>query len=250
MKDLLTSLLAFTLKRIPLGLFVRLIRKVVEQRVVRENPRDVLKALLEIDNFIYTQVSQFASDVDGSGHAKHRLTGYIEHFASLAASQPGPYLDVGCGKGALADCLARKVSDNVVGIDILYDRIEEAKQYGSRENLEFVAGDAVTVDLGKKFSTIIMSNVLEHIEERPNFLVSLQKKYKPETFLIRVPNFERDWRVPLKKEMGIEWRSDITHCTEHTESSLSAELRSAGLEIVEKQIRWGEIWVVARSASV
>jgi hypothetical protein len=63
--------------------------------------------------------------------------------------------------------------------------------------------------------------------------------------LIRVPNFERDWRVPLKQELGIEWRLDPTHETEYTLDSLAQELTAADIDIRFQVVRWGEIWTEA-----
>jgi len=54
--------------------------------------------------------------------------------------------------------------------------------------------------------------------------------------------FERDWRVPLKKELGVEWRLDTTHETEYTLESFKEEIANAGLSITHLEVQWGEIW--------
>jgi hypothetical protein len=58
--------------------------------------------------------------------------------------------------------------------------------------------------------------------------------------LLRVPSFERDWRVPLKQELGIDYRLDPTHFTEYTLESFAQEVGSAGLRVVHQECRWGE----------
>jgi 2-polyprenyl-3-methyl-5-hydroxy-6-metoxy-1,4-benzoquinol methylase len=95
---------------------------------------------------------------------------------------------------------------------------------------------------------IILSNVLEHLPNRPPFLQKVQQRIKPDRFLIRVPLFERDWRVPLKKELGVEWRLDLTHETEYTQESFAEEMAEAGLKIKHQEVRWGEIWAEVRKA--
>lgn len=40
----------------------------------------------------------------------------------------------------------------------------------------------------------------------------------------------RDWITLYKKELGVEWRLDPTHCTEYTLESLKEELQKAGLK--------------------
>jgi hypothetical protein len=64
--------------------------------------------------------------------------------------------------------------------------------------------------------------------------------------LVRVPLFERDWRVPLKRELGVEFRLDPTHRIEYTHEEFDGEMAAAGLVVEERQVRWGEIWAVCR----
>jgi hypothetical protein len=87
--------------------------------------------------------------------------------------------------------------------------------------------------------------VLEHIEKRVEFLRMLQDKYQPKKFLIRVPIFERDWRVPLKQELGVDYRLDATHFIEYRQEEFAAEMQQAGLTILHIQVNWGEIWAEA-----
>ena len=92
------------------------------------------------------------------------------------------------------------------------------------------------------FSVVVLSNVLEHLRGRPEFLRRLAQSAQPERILIRVPLYERDWRVPLKQELGVEWRLDRTHETEYTLESFAQEVDQAGLRTVHLEVRWGEIW--------
>ena len=109
-------------------------------------------------------------------------------------------------------------------------------------------GDALAWLPDEPVDTVVMSNVLEHLPDRPDFLRSVQERLGPKRWLLRVPHFERDWRLPLMKELGLDWRSDDTHETEHTLDEFKAELTEAGLEIVHLETRWSEIWCEARPA--
>jgi trans-aconitate methyltransferase len=93
---------------------------------------------------------------------------------------------------------------------------------------------------------VILSNVLEHLTERPAFLSRLMESLSPSRFLIRVPLFDRDWRVPLKRELGVEWRLDLTHEVEYTVESFSEEMVNTGLRISQQEVRWGELWAVVK----
>ena len=114
------------------------------------------------------------------------------------------------------------------------------------KNLEFVVGDARYYEFSEKFNTIILSNVLEHIKYRKLFLKTLIKKVSPKIILIRVPIFERDWKVPLKKELGVDWRLDNTHYIEYKVEELLTEIKASNLKIKSLVIKWGEAWIVAK----
>jgi hypothetical protein len=63
-----------------------------------------------------------------------------------------------------------------------------------------------------------------------------------------VPLSTRDWRVPLRKELGLFHFSDPTHYTEYTQESFEDEIRQAGLQVTDLRINWGEIWAEAKDA--
>jgi 2-polyprenyl-3-methyl-5-hydroxy-6-metoxy-1,4-benzoquinol methylase len=94
----------------------------------------------------------------------------------------------------------------------------------------------------RRYDVVVLSNVLEHLEDRTTFLKRVLEAVVPRRLLIRVPLFERDWRVPLKQELGLEWRLDPTHQAEYTLETFDKEIAAAGLSIVHLEVRWGEIW--------
>lgn len=202
----------------------------------------LLRFSLIFSNFLYKLISFLAIRYEGGIHPKHRLLGYHDFFINNISSSDS-VLDIGCGNGALSFDIAKKAKE-VVGIDIEEKNIREAKKRHSLSNLAYVVGDA-TKDLGeKKFDVITLSNVLEHIEHRISFLKSI--KPLAEKFLIRVPTFDRDWIPLYKKELGIEWRLDLTHFTEFTKESFYKEFGEAGYTIESFSVQFGEIWAVVK----
>ena len=110
------------------------------------------------------------------------------------------------------------------------------------KNSKVSIGDALKELPEGTFDVVILSNVLEHLQGRPMFLNHVREALKPKRFLIRVPVFERDWRVPLKRELGVEYRLDTTHEIEYTLESFTQEMEKAGLKITHQEVRWSEIW--------
>lgn len=83
---------------------------------------------------------------------------------------------------------------------------------------------------------------MEHIENRKSLLCRIA--IITSKILIRVPCYDRDWRVPLKDELGVDSRLDSTHHIEYTQETFREEIEAAGLTVTHIEIKWGEIWGV------
>jgi SAM-dependent methyltransferase len=205
-------------------------------------PATLLRWLCRLDNALYRAISLVAIRYDGGLHPKHRLTGYHDFFVDHV--RPGEtVLDVGCGVGALAADLARIKDVRVTGVDLDRGAVAEARRLRRDPRLIFLEADARSLPAGR-FDVVILSNVLEHLDERVEFLRAVVAQAVPRRLLVRVPLFERDWRVPLKQELGVDFRLDPTHRLEYSLERLEAEVCEAGLAMQERQVRWGEIWAV------
>ncbi|MBC8509605.1 MAG: class I SAM-dependent methyltransferase [Chloroflexi bacterium] len=220
--------------------FVDFLLGLISRRIAGNPPARALRVLFSLDAVLYGMQGQSSIAYDGGIHTKHRHMKYHDFF-TRRIGEADRVLDIGCGNGAVAYDVAQ-IAKEVVGIDINADNIAAARRQYRHPHLEFRLGDALEALPDEKFSVIILSNVLEHLPGRPAFLRRLQATLRPERILIRVPLFERDWRVPLKKELGLEWRLDNTHEIEYTLETFTEEMAEAGLESNHLEVRWGEIW--------
>lgn len=218
-----------------------IITKSVIERSKQLSPADGLRFLFNLEALIYPIEGVLSIAYDGGIHTKHRHTKYHDFFVDRI-SKGETILDIGCGNGALTYDIAEKSGAIVTGIDLNDNNISVAKEKYNRDQIKYICGNVLT-DLPKgKFTTVVLSNVLEHLPERSDFLKKIKKVINPSRFLIRVPLFERDWRVPLKKELGVEWRLDLTHEIEYTLDSFKNEINDANLVIKYQEVRWSEIW--------
>lgn len=240
-------LLSPVFRAIPISWIEFVIWSILSAKIKNEQPEQSLKLLLRLDNRLYGATGSEAIRYGKGTHVKRRFTRYIDHFALKATQLDGPFLDVGCSTGEMASSIAKTTSCEVTGIDFNEESVKKAKLRHRHHNLNFLVGDITTAKLAGSFKTVILSNVLEHITNREHFIAQLIKTYNVDHFLIRVPNFERDWRVPLKQELGVEYFLDSTHEVEHKPLELQKEIESAGLTIQEIEYKWGEIWVVAQT---
>lgn len=200
------------------------------------------KVTLRLHSLFYKLSSILAIKVEGGLHPKHRLMNYHKFFVENIKPE-SMVLDIGCGNGALSYDLSKKAK-KVVGIDLNEESIKVAREKFSRPNIEYLAGDGTKNLPDREFDTVVLSNVLEHIKGRVEFLQKI-KKLAPK-ILIRVPMINRDWITLYKKELGVEWRLDLTHYTEYTLESLKEELQKASLKIDKFSIQSGEIWAIVR----
>ena len=216
--------------------------------VARMQPAEGLRRMLELDAELQRRIDLLSIDLDGGTHPKHRLTHYHEFFVERI--RPGEsVLDIGSGKGELAHDLAVRSGARVTGIDFNAGNVALARSRFHADGLEFVEADALDWEPPHTYDVVVLSNVLEHIAPRVELLRRLRDATQAKQFLIRVPSRERDWLVPLREELGLEWIGDPTHETEYTADQLRSELRDAGLEIDDLDQRWGELWVSARRPS-
>ena len=200
-----------------------------------------LKMILKLHSFSYSRAGRLSQKVEENGlHPKHRIMNYHKFFVDNV-NENDTVLDIGCGNGALTYDVAKK-AEKVVGIDLSEQNISIAKRKYSRENIEYIHGNALTDLPNERFDVIILSNVLEHIDKRVEFLMSA-KKLAPK-FLIRVPMLNRSWIDMYKKELGLEYRLDKTHFIEYTFEGFKEELGEAGLSVLDYSIQFGEIWAV------
>lgn len=202
-----------------------------------------------------------ASSVMGA-HPKAEIIKYAEWFKANILEN-SLVLDVGCHSGSLSALLSDK-SSFVIGVDIDESRIQQAqKKFFQILNLKFICADITKIEF-QEFSnsissqgvntnfrgiSIVLSNVLEHIEDRVTFLQTLHQfcSHGPAKLLVRVPDLERDWIVEYKKARGIPYLLDPTHFLEYRRDDLIAEVEESGFIVESLEARYGELYMVAQN---
>lgn len=245
MKRLAKKLAVLPFRILPASVRHALVRAVGEA-TVDQAPATALRRLLQIDSMLSALIDQAAIRYDNGIHVKHRLMKYHDFFVDRV--RPGErVLDVGCGYGAVAHSVASRAGAAVVGVDFEPANVAKARALFVHPALSFVEGTVPQDVPPGGFDVVIASNVLEHIEDRLGWLAETQRRAAPGRWLIRVPMSDRDWRVPLRQELGLDSFSDPTHFTEYTRESFEREMAAAGLVVTHLQINWGEIWAEAHA---
>ena len=227
---------------------IKVIKNIIKKLVFNKTMANVMiKPLLKLHSLSYTLVGILSNIKHEGDHPKHKIMQYQNWFTKNV-KEDWTVLDVGCKTGIMPNTMSYKVN-YVYGIEIVCKHIEEAKKINQRDNIEFICADATSYDYSssKSIDCITLSNVLEHIDERVEFLVDLSKNIKwkdKKRFLIRVPMIDREWIVLYKKDLGLEYRLDDTHFIEYTFEEFENELKEANITIKSSFIKFGEIYAV------
>jgi len=209
----------------------------------RGDPAKGLARAFIIEDGLLHVLNERALALGQGVHPKHRLTHYHDFFIQRI-KDGDRVLDVGCSYGAVARSIAKAhPMAQIMGVELDQAKLDRALNFPQNpSNLKFFHGDA-TKDLPEGgWNVVVLSNVLEHIAERVGFLKALCKHTQCQRLLIRVPYFERDWTIPMRRELNVNYFSDSDHKIEHTREEFKDEMQQAGLVIDEIQYRWGEIW--------
>jgi SAM-dependent methyltransferase len=205
-----------------------------------------LKRLFTLQDDLDHVVNERAMIYGKGEHPKHRLMRYHDFFIENIADGQR-VIDIGCGYGAVARSIAKaRPKSQVTGVDYDPKRLAEARARDNPANLSFVEADATQSVPPGPWDVVVLSNVLEHIVDRHAFLTALIDKTKARRFLIRVPLFERDWRLSMRREVGANYYSDPDHEIEPTQEEFRRETTAAGLVVEQLSTPWGEIWSVLR----
>ncbi len=219
----------------------QLVWKLIEFRPWRSL---LINLLAAVHSYSYLLLTRLAITPDGQ-HPKHKIIRYQDWFLGKLLPEDR-VLDVGSHEGTLVRAMAGVVA-TVTGIEISETYFRRSTSQVIPKNVHFLQGDATVFDFSAHgpFTVVTLSNVLEHIRDRIDFLSKLRRNALApgNRLLIRVPTIERDWLPVYKKSIGVEWRLDKTHFVEHTVAELEAELIAAGFKPIDRTLRFGEIFV-------
>jgi 2-polyprenyl-3-methyl-5-hydroxy-6-metoxy-1,4-benzoquinol methylase len=174
----------------------------------------------------------------------HPARQYSKKFILENIQETDTVLDLGSNLGDISFFIAEKAKE-VVGIDHNAKAIELSKQRHKRPNLEFHNGEAREFlnSNAKQFDVLILSHVLEHLDNPKDFLMDFKGFFKK--IYIEVPDFDKYYLNHYRKDHKLSLiYSDKDHVSEFDREELKALLNECNIQIVKEEYRYGiqKLW--------
>ncbi|NEQ95209.1 MAG: class I SAM-dependent methyltransferase [Cyanothece sp. SIO2G6] len=129
-------------------------------------------------------------------------------------------LEVGCGTGNFSELLAQH-SQHLTALDLEADYVQYTKQRLQHcPNVEVLQADATQLAEQQAFDSIVMLDVLEHIEDDITTLMQLKQSLSADGFLII--------KVPALQSLYGAMDEVIGHHRRYSQQTLNAALTQAG----------------------
>lgn len=215
-------------------------------RLPRRKPRNLLASLAyKLDRFLPFSRERKLDFLLDAAAVTNRLA--MEHAAELGLNIWGEnrfihkhikptdrVLEIGCSSGRVLSII--EAADRV-GVD--YDKAAIERGRLTHPELTFVAGEARQyLEIAEPFDVLILSHVLEHLDDPEQFLVSFKDRF--DRIYVEVPDFEyttnNDARLARRRDLIY---MDGDHVAEFDRDELEAIFNSVGLKVVDREFRWG-----------
>ena len=148
-------------------------------------------------------------------------------------------MDLGCGKGFVTSLVA-DLSRKVTGIDHDKQAIELARSKYPKDNLEFHCVDAKEFleKNSEKYDVLILSHILEHIDEPEVFLQSYKSFFR--YIYVELPDFDGTILNHFRKDQQMRLiYSDMDHVSEFDKKELKAIFSECGIEVLQEEFIFG-----------
>jgi len=171
------------------------------------------------------------SEIQNRGPAFHARTHLIDR--AMRKLRPAHLLDIGCGRGYVTEIAARHAA-RVTATDLAPRAVAETERLLAwHPHAEVRVENALTAEWhasGRRFDVILLSEVLEHLEDDRGTLQSCARLLSPGGRLVLT--------VPANPRLWTTWDDLAGHLRRYTRTELVSKLADAGLS-VESITNWG-----------
>jgi hypothetical protein len=162
-----------------------------------------------------------------------RARNYIIYRTIKRAGLSGsPILEIGCGRGLVVNYLSKK-NINCFGIELAKAEPIEGVE---RKILTSTNALDTSEDFAGRFNTILLLDVVEHIEDDAGFIKSISVKYNKVTHLVI--------SVPARKEIWTNFDDFYRHYRRYDIKELTALIHKTGFEVVDIRYTFKSVYLL------
>lgn len=176
-------------------------------------------------------------------HPKHHLWTIHYQFIIQNINKNDKVLDVGSGASLSYTQKLAKVASEIDCCDIKPELVEYSMNVNKYNNVNYFVLDITKEIPEKKYDVIILSHVLEHLDNPKKVLENIKKITKK--VIIRLPRYDDHWMYLVKKDLGFYYFKDADHKKEYTLIEAVDLVESAGW-IVDIALNDIDIKIVAK----
>jgi len=159
----------------------------------------------------------------------------IEILLNRNTIKPKTILELGCGVGAVTtECQRRSLATKYIGVDYAPEAIDYLRKHSA--GIETIQGDITDPDfcIGDTCDVVVVSHVLEHLEEPAIFLVAMKNSLKFSYAVIEVP-LEDLVASKMKSVLRDRTANKAGHVQFFTVRTFEHLLSSNGFKIVDRR---------------
>lgn len=161
------------------------------------------------------------------------LQSYTYVINVLQVAKQSRILELGCGTGGHASCLAR-AGYRVTGVDISPEAVRQAREKAARDasmDLTFHVGDMEELALGDQFDAVVIFDAMHHCERFDKVIeVAFQHLRPGGEFIFVEPNVFHRFSPHARKEVEEHGTTELGF----TRRQLTRTLKAAGFQRVEQ----------------
>ncbi len=155
----------------------------------------------------------------------HRFNAWV--FSRFRRYLGQHVLEVGCGSGNFTTLIAAD-GRQVTACDLHAPYVDIARaRLAAYPQARVLCADATRADFGGNYDTVVLLDVLEHIEDDVGFLTRLRATLRPGGRIVL--------KVPAYRWLYCDMDRAIGHYRRYDRASLRAALRAGGFEVVEQR---------------
>lgn len=196
---------------------------------------DKSPVVLGKDHFRQLYQTELEQEAEWLRRGAREKVNSIEQFLRAHDLHPRRLVELGCGVGAvITECQRRSLAATYMGVDYSQEAVDYLRAHSP--GIEAVQGDITDPQfrVDEPSDVVVVSHVLEHLEEPARFLHSMQRALKFSHAVIEVP-LEDLMASRLKARLKDRTGNVAGHVQFFTSTSFEALIESCGLRIVDRR---------------